>query len=75
MNDSGNWLHNVADSAIGFLGIVGMVALLVLNGYEFGKDEGKRIAYRDFECKGAAHMTVWEKERKVTCIPYWGKTL
>jgi hypothetical protein len=58
VNGSGKW-QNVADSAIGFLGAVGMVALLVLNGYEFGRDEGRKQAYRDFECpREAVYVTV-----------------
>jgi hypothetical protein len=75
MKNSGSTLQDAADSIIGYLGAIGVAGLIVWGAAEMGVEQGRKQAYREFECKGAAYMTVWVREQKVNCIPYWGKTL
>lgn len=44
-------MYELTDRIIGAIGIIGMIALLCVNAWEFGRDSGKREAIAAMKCQ------------------------
>lgn len=66
-------MDSAIDWVIGFMGMVGTAGLIIWGAADIGIQQGKRMAYREFQCPGSAQQIVFQAEQQVKCIPYWSK--